>query len=51
VTEKMRNNLLAWYGHVMRRDKNDIMKRAMSMNVDGPSRITKQKLSEHGDDE
>jgi hypothetical protein len=37
VTEKMRSNRLAWYGHLMRRD--DITKIMMSMNVDGhPSR-------------
>jgi hypothetical protein len=35
VTEKMRSNRLAWYGLVMRRDENDITKRAMSINVDG----------------
>jgi hypothetical protein len=32
-------NRLDWYGHVMRRDKNHITKRVMSMNIDGhPSR-------------
>jgi hypothetical protein len=39
VTEKMRNNRLAWFGHVMRRDKSHMIKRVMGMNVDGhPSR-------------
>jgi hypothetical protein len=39
VTEKMRCNKLAWYGHVMRRDESHITKRVMSRNVDGyPSR-------------
>jgi hypothetical protein len=35
VTEKMRSNRLAWYGHVMWRDESHITKRVMSMNVDG----------------
>jgi hypothetical protein len=35
----MRSNRLAWYGHVMRRDKIHIIKRVMTMNVHGhPSR-------------
>jgi hypothetical protein len=34
VTEKMRSNRLAWYGHVKRRDESQITKRMMSMNVD-----------------
>jgi hypothetical protein len=39
VTEKMRSNRLAWYGHVMHRNESQIIKRVMSMNVDGhPSR-------------
>jgi hypothetical protein len=39
VTEKMRSNRLAWYGHVMGRDESHITKRVMSMNVEGhPSR-------------
>jgi hypothetical protein len=38
VTEKMRSNMLAWYGHIMRRDESRITKRAMSMNVDGHPR-------------
>jgi hypothetical protein len=38
VTEKMRSNRLAWYGHVMRRDESHITKRVMSMNVDGHPR-------------
>jgi hypothetical protein len=36
VTEKMRSNWLALYGHVMRRDESHITKRVMSMNVDAP---------------
>jgi hypothetical protein len=35
VTEKMRSNRLACYGHVIRRDESHITKRVMSMNVDG----------------
>jgi hypothetical protein len=39
VTEKMRSNRLAWYGHIMRRDKSHITKRVMSVDVHGyPSR-------------
>jgi hypothetical protein len=38
VTEKMRSDRLAWYGHVMRRDESHITRRVMSMNVDGHSR-------------
>jgi hypothetical protein len=39
VSDKMRSNRLAWYGHVMRRDESHIIKRVMTMNVDGhPSR-------------
>jgi hypothetical protein len=35
----MRSNRLAWYGHVMQKDKSHITKRVMSMNVDRyPSR-------------
>jgi hypothetical protein len=34
VTEKMRSNRLAWYGHVMRRDESHITKRVLTMNVD-----------------
>jgi hypothetical protein len=35
----MRSNRLVWYGHVMRRDESHIIKRVMTMNVDGhPSR-------------
>jgi hypothetical protein len=29
--EKMRSNMLAWYGHVMRRDESHITKREMTM--------------------
>jgi hypothetical protein len=44
VTEKMRSNKLAWYGHVMRRDESHIIKRVMTMNVDGhPSRVRSRK--------
>ena len=35
VTEKMKGNRLAWYGHVMRRDDTHVTKRVMGMNVDG----------------
>jgi hypothetical protein len=38
LTEKMRSNRLALYGHVMRRDESHITKRVMSMNVDGHPR-------------
>jgi hypothetical protein len=38
VTEKMRSNRLAWYGHVMRRDESHITNRVMSKNGDGHSR-------------
>jgi hypothetical protein len=39
VTDKMRSNRLAWHENVMRRDESHILKRVMSMNVDGhPSR-------------
>jgi hypothetical protein len=39
VIEKMRSNRSALYGHVMRRDESLIIKRVMTMNVDGhPSR-------------
>jgi hypothetical protein len=33
VTEKMRSNRLAWYGHVIQ-DESHITKRMMSKNVD-----------------
>jgi hypothetical protein len=36
VSEKMRSNRLAWYGHVIRRDESHITKIVMSMNVDRP---------------
>jgi hypothetical protein len=35
VSDKMRSNRLAWYGHVMRKDESHITKRVMTMNVDG----------------
>jgi hypothetical protein len=38
VTEKMRSKRLAWYEHVMQRDESHIIKRVMSMNVDGHPR-------------
>jgi hypothetical protein len=38
VTEKMRSNRLAWYGHVMWKDESHITKRVMTMNVDGHPR-------------
>jgi hypothetical protein len=39
VSEKMRSNRLAWYGHVIWRDESHITKRVMTMNVDEhPSR-------------
>jgi hypothetical protein len=38
VTEKMRSNKLAWYGHVMRTYESHITERVMSMNVDGHPR-------------
>jgi hypothetical protein len=38
VTKKMRSNRLTWYGHVMRRDESHIIKRVMTMNVDGHPR-------------
>jgi hypothetical protein len=45
VTEKMRSNRLAWYGHVMRRDQIHITKRVISMNVDvHPSRGRPKKI-------
>jgi hypothetical protein len=44
VTEKMRSNRLAWYGHVMRRDESHITKRVMSINLDGhPNRSRRKK--------
>jgi hypothetical protein len=43
VTEKMRSNRLAWYGHGMRRDESHITKRVMSMNVDGHTRRGRHK--------
>jgi hypothetical protein len=43
VTEKMRSNRLAWYGHVMWRDETHIKKRVMSLNVDGHPRIGRPK--------
>jgi hypothetical protein len=44
MTEKMRSNRLAWYGNVMRRDKSHIIKRVLTMNVDGhPSRCRLRK--------
>jgi (2Fe-2S) ferredoxin len=33
VTEKMRSNRSAWYGHVMRRDETHITKRVMKMGT------------------
>jgi hypothetical protein len=38
VTEKIRSNKLAWYGHVMRRDVSHITIRVMSMKVNGHPR-------------
>jgi hypothetical protein len=35
VTEKMRSSRLAWCGNVMWRDKSHIIKRVLTMNVDG----------------
>lgn len=35
VTEKMRSNRLAWYGHVMRREESHVTRKVMNMNVDG----------------
>jgi hypothetical protein len=44
VSEKMRSNRLPWYGHVLRRDEGHIIKRVMTMNVDGhPSRSRPRK--------
>jgi hypothetical protein len=38
------SNRLAWYGHVMRRDERHIIKRVMTINVDGhPSRSCPKK--------
>jgi hypothetical protein len=43
VTEIMRSNRLAWYGHVMRRDESHIAKTVMSKNVDrNPGRPKKR---------
>jgi hypothetical protein len=40
VTDTMRSNRLAWYGHIMQRDESHITTTVMSMNVDGyPSRV------------
>jgi hypothetical protein len=45
VTEKLRSNRLAWYGHAIQRHESHIMKRVMSMNVDRhPSRGRPKKL-------
>ena len=35
VTEKLKGNRLAWYGHVKRRDETHVTKRVMNINVDG----------------
>ncbi|XP_062527382.1 androgen-induced gene 1 protein isoform X2 [Bombyx mori] len=35
VTEKLRSARLGWYGHVMRRNENEVGKRVLTMNVDG----------------
>ena len=35
VIEKVKENRLSWYGHVMRRDDTHETKRVMSMNIDG----------------
>jgi hypothetical protein len=43
VTEKMRSNRLAWYGHVMRKDESHITKRVMIMIVDGHPRRGRHK--------
>ena len=35
VTEKLKGNCLAWYGHVKRRGETRVTKRVMNVNVDG----------------
>lgn len=35
VDEKLRSNGLIWYGHVMRRDEQNIDKKVLSTEVDG----------------
>jgi hypothetical protein len=35
ITEKLKGNLLSWYGHMMRREKNHVTRRVMKMNVEG----------------
>ena len=35
VTEKLCGNRLSWYGHVMRRDEENVVRKVLSMNVDG----------------
>jgi hypothetical protein len=45
MTTKMRSYSLAWYGHVMRKDEIHIMKRVMSMNVDGHPRRGRGRLT------
>ena len=35
VTEKLCGNRLSWYEHVMRRDEENVVRKVLSMNVDG----------------
>ena len=35
VTEKLCGNRLSWYGHVLRRNEENVVRRVLSMNIDG----------------
>ena len=35
VTEKLCGNRLSWYGHVLRRNEENVVRRVLSMDVDG----------------
>ncbi|CAB3222369.1 unnamed protein product [Arctia plantaginis] len=38
LDEKLRSNRLSWYGHVMRRDEENVAKKVLGMRVEGYKR-------------
>ena len=41
-------NGVRWYGHVIRRDDNNIMKKAMMLELKAKARVTKNDMEEAG---